>query len=403
MDKGAIVVMLHAMSIGVRVGLGFGATLCMLVAIAGLGGWVSWQTITVVSGFERSGAEAAALQTAVSRMADAQIAAARFQADAAEADRALVAEAVAGAEAVSADVAEGDLTTQMRGAFSGAFADLQTNLNATIARIGQMVAEISETTAEVRAGAGRIAESSTSLSQRAEQQASALQQTAATMEQMAATVKSNADAAQMAQSLAGDATRRADSGGVIITDAVAAMAEIKASSRQIREIITVIDGIAFQTNLLALNAAVEAARAGEQGKGFAVVAAEVRALAQRAGDAAQDIGKLISQSASHVESGVALVQSAGDSLTAILDSVRNVEASIAEIAEASGQQASGVNEICSTVSHLDQITQENTHMAEQSSGAALRLRGSAEHLQDLVRFFKMEGGAAEATAGEAAA
>jgi methyl-accepting chemotaxis protein len=190
------------------------------------------------------------------------------------------------------------------------------------------------------------------------------------MEEMSATVKKNAENAVSASSLSADARERADKGGQIVEQAVTAMSEIEAGSGKIADIVSVIDGFAFQTNLLALNAAVEAARAGEAGKGFAVVASEVRTLAQRSAEAARDIKALIEESSGQVKDGVRLVKETGDSLASIVEAIRQVSETITEISEASREQSSGVDEITSALTSMDEITQQNSALADARVVAA---------------------------------
>lgn len=293
-------------------------------------------------------------------------------------------------------LAEGDLNRRMEGAFAGAFAELQSNVNATTERLSDLVGEIIGASDTLQRDAQAIASGGRSLSSRAEQQASSLEETAATMEEMAATIKTNAENAVHASNLAAQATNQADQGGVVVERAVTAMGAIEASARRISEIVGVIDGIAFQTNLLALNAAVEAARAGDAGKGFAVVAAEVRALAQRSAEAAKDIRGLIDMSARQVGQGVDLVRSTGAALEGILEAIRRVDGSVRDITEASAQQASGVEEISSAISHLDQITQQNSALADESANSAQRLQSEASKLSELVSFFQTSAAARKA-------
>ena len=286
-------------------------------------------------------------------------------------------------------MAEGRLDQRMTGDFRGVFAELRESVDSTIDRLSNLVHEISSTTNSVRLSADDISTSSSELANRAEQQASSLQETAATMEEMSASVRSNANSSSDARSLATNASDRADSGVEIVEGAVSAMNEIETSAAQIKEIITVIDGIAFQTNLLALNAAVEAARAGDAGKGFAVVASEVRSLAQRSAEAARDIRELIETSAAQVSDGVRLVTETGSSLEGIVASISQVRDSIEAIANASAEQASSVEEITSAVSHMDEITQKNSSLSDQSAANAQQLAQGAQKLEELISFFKL--------------
>ena len=298
-------------------------------------------------------------------------------------------------------MADGDLRDRMKGDFRGAFAELQSNVNATIDRLGDLLGQITSTGLDVQKSTKTILQGAEDLSSRAEQQASSLEETAATMEEMSASIKSNADSSASAKTLAATASERAGSGGEIVNQAVSSMSEIEQGSSKISDIISVIDGIAFQTNLLALNAAVEAARAGDAGKGFAVVASEVRALAQRSSDASRDIRELIQTSADQVSEGVRLVTQTGDSLAGIVNAIEQVEASIMDIASASVEQASGAQEISSAVSHMDEMTQQNASLADQSAANARALAEGAEKLRALISFFKVDGVSAEASKDEA--
>ncbi|MEL6977200.1 MAG: methyl-accepting chemotaxis protein [Pseudomonadota bacterium] len=290
-------------------------------------------------------------------------------------------------------MAKGDLGRRVSGAFSGAFAELQSGVNETVERLDALVGEIGEASRSVRGGAARIAEGAASLADGATRQASSLQETAATMEEMSASIKANADSSASASALASEASSRAAAGGDVVRGAVSAMNDIEQSASKISDIITVIDGIAFQTNLLALNAAVEAARAGDAGKGFAVVASEVRALAQRASEAARDIRGLIETSASQVASGVALVTETGAALEGIRDGIASVEAAVSAIAQGSVEQATGAQEISATVNHMDGATQQNASLAEQSASHADALVTEAARLSELIAFFEQTGAA----------
>ena len=313
-----------------------------------------------------------------------------------------VGRSIAEVSQVMEGVNEGDLSRHMKGEFKGAFHQLQTNINGAIDRLATLIAQIAATASSVGQSATKITDGSEELSSRAEKQAASLEETAATMEEMAASVKANADSSGNARTLASGASKSADGGGAIVTNAVSAMKEIETGAAKIADIISVIDGIAFQTNLLALNAAVEAARAGDAGKGFAVVASEVRALAQRSSDAARDIRSLIEASSSQVAQGVRLVGDTGTSLQGIVESIAQVETSIQSIAEASKEQAAGVEEISASVSHMDQMTQENSSLAEQSAASARMLSSSATKLQDLVSFFKVNAALGGETIDDAA-
>jgi methyl-accepting chemotaxis protein len=288
---------------------------------------------------------------------------------------------------VMAALARGDLTAAMAGAFRGAFAELQANVNGAVERMRETVIDIQTVAGTMSRGTGEIASGATDLAGRAENQAASLEEIAATMEQMATTVKTNADNAATATQLGAEASARADRGGKVVAEAVQAMSQIAEGSRKIADIVSVIDGFAFQTNLLALNAAVEAARAGEAGKGFAVVASEVRTLAQRSAEAARDIKALIDASATSVKDGVRLVEETGAALREIVEAIRKTSATIGDISQASREQSSGVDEISAAIASMDQITQQNSALAEESASAAKGLAAQAARLAELTAFF----------------
>jgi len=283
-------------------------------------------------------------------------------------------------------VASGDLGYAVPLA-AGDSTSLLASLNQMRASLEEMMVGLRATVREMTTASREIAQGNADLSSRTEQQASSLQQTAASMEQMTATVKHNAEAARQANQLAASASQVAAKGGAVVSLVIQRMEEISDSSSKIAEIINVIDGIAFQTNILALNAAVEAARAGEQGRGFAVVAGEVRNLAQRSAQAAREIKALITDSVIKVESGSALVGDAGQTMGEIVAQVKRVTDLIGEITSATLEQSSGIGQVNQALNQLDQMTQQNAALVEQSAAAAASLREQADRLAQAVAAF----------------
>ncbi|NDP38182.1 MAG: hypothetical protein GZ093_05450, partial [Rhodoferax sp.] len=252
-----------------------------------------------------------------------------------------------------------------------------------------LVADVYEQVSGVRVASQEIAAANNDLSSRTEQTAANLEQTAAAMEQQTATVRQNSDTAQQASQVANAATLVATQGGDAMANVVATMGLISDSSRRIADIISVIDGIAFQTNILALNAAVEAARAGEQGRGFAVVATEVRSLAGRSAAAAKEIKGLIDDSVDKVSSGTRLVAAAGETMTEVVSQVNRVNDLITEISAASKEQTLGISQVGQAVAQLDEMTQQNAAMVEESSAAANSLSDQAQRLVEAVKVFSI--------------
>ncbi|MDP1791498.1 MAG: methyl-accepting chemotaxis protein, partial [Methylibium sp.] len=290
---------------------------------------------------------------------------------------------------VAQTVAAGDLRSSIDGSARDETGKLLAALKSMNDSLVSIVGSVRTSSDSIATGSAQIATGNADLSHRTEQQAASLQETAASMEEMNATVKANADTARQAIQLAGSASGAAEKGGQVVGQVVATMDDITASSRQIADIIGVIDGIAFQTNILALNAAVEAARAGEQGRGFAVVASEVRNLAQRSASAAKEIKELIGASVEKVEVGTRLVGDARASMDDIVVQVKRVSDLISEIGAATIEQTTGIGQVSTAVSQLDQATQQNAALVEESAAAADSLKQQASKLASVVSVFKL--------------
>jgi methyl-accepting chemotaxis protein len=286
-----------------------------------------------------------------------------------------------------AALAKGDLTRRVTVDLDGPFAKLKEDFNSAMTRMQETLQSVMQTAGGINTGAGEIAQAADDLSKRTEQQAASLEETAAALEEITATVKKTAENARTASQIVSTARGAAEEGGVIVDTAIKAMGQIEQSSKQITDIIGVIDEIAFQTNLLALNAGVEAARAGDAGKGFAVVASEVRALAQRSSEAAREIKGLIKASSEHVGSGVKLVGDSGQALRAIVSQVVEINTLVTEMAQAAQQQSTGIEEVNTAVTQMDQVTQQNAAMVEQSTAASRNLASETAQLSELVTFF----------------
>ncbi len=286
-----------------------------------------------------------------------------------------------------AALAKGALTHRVAAELTGPFAQLKEDFNAAMGRLQETLQSVLTTTGGITTGAGEIAQAADDLSKRTEQQAASLEETAAALEEITATVKKTAENARAASTIVSTARGAAEDGGAIVDTAIKAMGQIEQSSKQITDIIGVIDEIAFQTNLLALNAGVEAARAGDAGKGFAVVASEVRALAQRSSEAAREIKTLIKASSEHVGSGVRLVGESGQALRKIVAQVVEINTLVSEMALAAQQQSTGIEEVNTAVTQMDQVTQQNAAMVEESTAASRNLANETAQLSELVGFF----------------
>ncbi|OWT68123.1 MULTISPECIES: methyl-accepting chemotaxis protein [unclassified Achromobacter] len=292
---------------------------------------------------------------------------------------------------VADTVAGGDLTQDIQVRSKDETGHLLAALRTMNTKLAQTVAGIRSGSETISSASSQIAAGNADLSSRTEEQAASLEETAASMEEMASTVKQNADNARQANQMAAKASEVAERGGVAVAEVVQTMNAISASSRKISEIVSVIDGIAFQTNILALNAAVEAARAGDQGKGFAVVAGEVRTLAQRSASAAKEIKSLIEDSTGKVHLGAGQVERAGATMQEIVDSVKRVTGIMGEITMASDEQSRGVDQVNIAISQMDEVTQQNAALVEQSAAAAGAMQDQAAELVRAVAAFRIGG------------
>jgi methyl-accepting chemotaxis protein len=288
-------------------------------------------------------------------------------------------------------IASGDLTSQIGADYRGELGTMKDHVNATVVNLQEMVVAIKQATEAINVASQEIASGNQDLSSRTEEQASSLEETASSMEELTSTVRQNAENARTANDLAGAAQAVAEQGGAVVGQVVETMGAIHQSSSKIADIIGVIDGIAFQTNILALNAAVEAARAGEQGRGFAVVATEVRNLAQRSAAAAKEIKGLISDSVSKVETGSRLVDTAGRTMEEVVGAIKRVAKLMTDIAEASREQAAGIDQVGLAVSQMDEVTQQNAALVEEAAAAAESLEEQARSLLGSVSVFRVSG------------
>ncbi|HEY6612584.1 MAG TPA: methyl-accepting chemotaxis protein, partial [Pseudomonas sp.] len=286
-------------------------------------------------------------------------------------------------------IAAGNLDEQIEHGSANEIGQLFTSLGNIQQRVAATVGTVRHSSQLIHDGAQEIAEGNRNLSSRTIEQAASLEDTASSMEQLTSTVGQNADNARQASQLAATAAQAAQRGGEVVNEVVSTMGEISSSSHKVAEIIKLIDSIAFQTNILALNASVEAARAGEQGRGFAVVAGEVRSLASRSADAAKDIRTLIGESVARVETGSSLVGQAGNAMQEIVQAVQKVADIMDEIAAASQEQSNGIGLVNQAVTQMDQVTQQNAGLVQDSARSASDLVGEAQRLREAVEVFRI--------------
>ena len=319
-----------------------------------------------------------------------------------EAERAQTAAALAEATAQQAHVVElvasglsrlsgGDLEHRIDEHFPAEYEKLRTDFNGAMAKLQDTMRTVAASASAIRSGTGEISTASDDLSRRTEQQAASLEETAAALDEITATVRRTAEGSKHARAVVGSARGNAEQSGLVVRQAVEAMSGIEKSSREISQIIGVIDEIAFQTSLLALNAGVEAARAGDAGRGFAVVASEVRALAQRSAEAAKEIKALISTSGVQVQQGVTFVGQAGEALVRIVAQVTEIDGIVGEIASSAQEQATGLDQVNTAVNQMDQVTQQNAAMVEQSTAASHALTQETGELTRLIGEFRLGG------------
>lgn len=294
----------------------------------------------------------------------------------------------------------GDLRQRVTDRYEGRFGEIAGNMNKTADQLAKIVGQIFSATDEVNTAISELNLGAETLANRSEHQASSLEETTATIEELTATVRQNADNAKDADQVASSARDAAAEGGAIVEQAISAMTDIEAFSHQITEIVSLIQEIAFQTNLLALNASVEAARAGDAGRGFAVVANEVRALAQRSGQASKNIRDLITNSDAKVQDGVRLVNETGDSLQNIVASVKRVADHMSEIAAASQEQTHGIDQVSQAISSMDELTQQNASLVEETGAALRSAQDQVGALRSVVSFFDGKATGAEQAKAE---
>jgi len=323
----------------------------------------------------------------------------RLTAEAEAAAQKRLQEATSGLAAGLRRLAAGDLAFELNEPFAPDFEALRHDLNAAVAQLGETLRAVAQSTVSLDSGTREIGQSAEDLSKRTEQQAASLEETAAALDQITVNVTNSSKRADEARTIAVQANRSATQSGAVVADAVDAMGRIEQSSNQISNIIGVIDEIAFQTNLLALNAGVEAARAGDAGKGFAVVAQEVRELAQRSAQAAKEIKDLIRNSSVEVQSGVKLVRETGDALKTIEGFVVTINHHMDAIATSAREQSVGLSEVNTAVNQMDQVTQQNAAMVEETNAASATLANEAGRLRELISQFQLGGnGSSQAAA-----
>jgi len=289
-------------------------------------------------------------------------------------------------------VADGDLTVSLDVDTKDEVGRMASALNRAVERLCETLQQVAESASSASSSSHELAAASEAIASGAQEQAASLEETSASLEQITATVRQSADNAQQASQLANGSKDSAEQGQEVVSRAVTAMLEINVSSAKISDIISTIDEIAFQTNLLAVNAAVEAARAGDEGRGFAVVASEVRSLAQRSALAAKEIKVLIQDSLRKVQAGSDLVNRSGETLHGIVGSVKRVTDIVSEIAAAAGEQSTGVEQVNTAMTQMDQVTQSNSAQTEELSATAQALSEQASHLLELVSVFTLSTG-----------
>ncbi len=398
-----LIVALVAMGLSWLLSRAIGTPVSLLTA--SMRGLAEGDLDTAVPGTERRD-EIGAMATSLEVFKRAAIEKARLEADAlsagrlTEAERARNEAARVEAAAQQTHVVEllgsglsrlsgGDLAHRIDDIFPADYEGLRADFNEALVRLQDTMRAVASSASAIRSGTGEISAASDDLSRRTEQQAASLEETAAALDEITATVRRTAEGARHARAVVGSTRIGAERSGGVVRQAVEAMSGIESSSREIVQIIGVIDEIAFQTNLLALNAGVEAARAGEAGRGFAVVASEVRALAQRSADAAKEIKRLISASTRQVEQGVSLVGQTGEALVAIVQQVAEIDGIVADIAASALEQATGLDQVNTAVNHMDQVTQQNAAMVEESTAASHALSQETGELTRLMGAFSL--------------